>query len=609
MAGRTDARLRVSAAVVVLLLAAAIGALSAAAPAGAESPSPAKKVVLRIGWLGEPDNMNPFIGWSNLVYEIYANEYLLPFGRNEETIQFDAANGVLESYEVSPDGLTWTLHVNSGITWHDGEPVTAEDVAFTYNYIIDNEMSAFIGFLDGVREAVVVDPDTVEVLCDKPKANFTRLWIPILPEHIWSKIPGEEAGTTYANDPPIIGNGPYQVVEWKKGAYVKMVAYDDYWQGTPTIDEVYYITYDNGDTMVQDLKSGTIDAAYLFPPAQWEALRSTPGIATLEYNWANWDYIGLNCYTGKSHGNPVLLDKDFRTALEYAIDREELVDLAYGGHAWPGYTFMPPKNWKDPDYAWAPPEGRRRDFDPQKAEQLLESAGYVDADGDGIREDKKGKPIELRLWADATAPESQRATKLIAGWWESIGVGVVLSVQDTGVYFDKIWNYDGDEYAPDFDTYYWEWDGYTDPGQTLDCFTTAQIEGWNEFGWSNEEFDRLDVEQNQEMDPDKRAALIHQMQEAMYEDCACIVTAFPLKLEAYRTDKWTGWRRCNYGNGPTFCSQSFPSTFLGMEPVVASEDEGHVGLWIGIGVAAAVVLGAAVWWILRSRRKGPAEEV
>ncbi|MBM3147604.1 MAG: hypothetical protein FJ000_06880, partial [Actinobacteria bacterium] len=77
MAATTDGRLRVSAAVVVLLLAAAVGALSAAAPAEAESPSPTGKVVLRIGWLGEPDNMNPFIGWSNLVYEIYANEYLL----------------------------------------------------------------------------------------------------------------------------------------------------------------------------------------------------------------------------------------------------------------------------------------------------------------------------------------------------------------------------------------------------------------------------------------------------------------------------------------------------------------------------------------------------
>ena len=106
----------------------------------------------------------------------------------------------------------------------------------------------------------------------------------------------------------------------------------------------------------------------------------------------------------------------------------------------------------------------------------------------------------LRLWANNASPESQRASKLIAGWFRQVGVGTRLAVYDDGVYFARVWNYDGNTFAPDFDMYLWQWDGYFDAGQTLDCFTTAQIEYNNELAWSNAEFDRLDAVQNRTLD-------------------------------------------------------------------------------------------------------------
>jgi peptide/nickel transport system substrate-binding protein len=188
-----------------------------------------------------------------------------------------------------------------------------------------------------------------------------------------------------------------------------------------------------------------------------------------------------------------------------------------------------------------------------------------------------------------------------------VGIDVVLAVQDEGVYFDRIWNYEGDTYVPDFDAYYWNWDGYADPGQTLDCWTSGQIEGWNEQGWSNEKYDSLDVAQNQAMDPNERAGLIHQMQEVMYEDCPVIVTVHPLKLQAYRTDTWTGWSRCNYGQGPAFCGATNPWAYYNLKARIVEEtgSGANAGLWIGIGVGAAVVIGLAVFFVARSRRRGP----
>jgi len=549
-------------AALAVALAVGVGARGARAESSA-SPSPSGNTVLRIGWVGDLDNMNPFIGWTNEVYEIYANEYLKLVEPDVDTVK-PGSGGVAKSWEVTPDGKKWTFHLNEGLTWHDGEPLTSKDVAWTYNFIIDNEAPAFISFVGGIERVETPDDLTAVFYCSKPKANMLDLDIPILPEHIWGKLEPKKVMTSYPNDPPIVGSGPFQTVEWKHGRYLRMKTYDDFFLGRAIIDEIIYISYTNPDTMVEDLKAGSLDAAYLFPPAQYSRLETTPGIAVTAYTWRNWDYIGLNVYDGPSTGSPALLDQRFRTALEYGIDRDTIVSQAYGGKGLPGWSFMPPGSWENPDYHWAPEDGVRRDYDPERAKRILDEAGFKDTDGDGIRE-YKGKPITLRLLGSTRSAESQKSGKLIAGSWKAIGIDVRFQVVDEAVYFDKIWNYNGDTFEPDFDTYIWQWDGYHDPGQTLDCFTTAQIEGWNEFAWSNAKYDALDVEQNQTIDVNQLAELIKQMQAVMYEDAPTIVTAFPYKLAAYRTDKWEGWTRALNGKGP-----GLP---LGHLPLVVHEAE------------------------------------
>ncbi len=186
---------------------------------------------------------------------------------------------------------------------------------------------------------------------------------------------------------------------------------------------------------------------------------------------------------------------------------------------------------------------------------------------------------------------------------------MAFTVQDDGVYFDNIWGYDGNTFKPDFDAYYWQWDGYFDPGQTLTCFTTDQIEGWNEFSWSNAEYDRLDELQTKEMDENKRAEYIHGMQAAMYGDAPCITTVFPYKLMAYRTDKWDGWSRSGYGEGPPFVTGALPWAYYSLTPKSAEEEESdNFGLWAAIIAAAVVVILVIVWLVARSRRGGPAME-
>ena len=419
--GRNTRWILLLCALAVVGVAAAVGAGVARGADGSPSPTSTgagDKVVLKIGWMGDIDNLNPLIGWTNNVYEIYAQNYLLMVGRDWETMKPDDS-GIAKSWEVSDDGLTWTFTMNEGMTWQDGVPITANDVAFTYNFIIENEIAAYISFVAGINRVEAVDDLTYKVICDKPVANILTLWIPCLPEHIWGEMTAKEASQTFQNPPPNIGSGPYQVVEWKKERYLRMEAYEDYYLGKPTVDELIFVVYQNGDTMVQDLKAGTIDAAYLFPPAQFDPLKAMDGVAAIDYSWYNWDYIGFNCYEGKSKGNPVLLDKDFRAAMEYAIDRDSIVELGVRRPRVARVHVHAAGELERPGLCLgAVRKAKRATTTPTQANAMLDAAGYMDSNGDGVRE-YKGKPIKLRLWApgrvSGVAARRQAHRRLVEG--------------------------------------------------------------------------------------------------------------------------------------------------------------------------------------------------
>ena len=181
---------------------------------------------------------------------------------------------------MSDDGKEWTFKLRSGATWHDGEPFTADDVVFTYNYIIDNELGMFTGYTSGMDKIEAVDDTTVKFTLSAPKANMLALMVPILPEHVWSEVDPSDAAQGYPNDPPIVGTGPFQVVEVKKGGFVRLEANDQYWGGAPKIDEVMFLTYKNPTTMAEELKSGILDGASDMPYASFERFVDDPTYET-----------------------------------------------------------------------------------------------------------------------------------------------------------------------------------------------------------------------------------------------------------------------------------------------------------------------------------------
>ena len=604
---------------IALVVATCITATAAASASASSSPVPvsagasaspgAGSLTLRLGWTESPLNLNPFIGYSNS-YEVWLLNYdtLVAVGADGAPSK---ETGLAEDWSLSADEKEWTFTIRQGVTWQDGEPLTARDVAWTFNTIIKEELSLAV-YLKGVEKAVAVDDTTLKVYCSEPKANMllTQVYIYILPEHIWGKLTGDELSTTFRNPVPIVGSGPFQTVEFKKDDYVKLVRNPTYWGKKPTLDEVIFQYYTNSDTMVQDLKSGAVDGAQVIPATQFQQLQNEPGIQAIPYPLYNWEYVDVNCYESPdSLGNPVLTDPAFRVAMAWAIDRQKCATLAWNGLADPGYGIFPKKGWPasaDPYYQ--PDAADTIGFDLEKADQLMDEAGYTDTDGDGIRNDPKhgGKDIKLRLWARDISPESQVQGKLIAGWLQQIGLDIEYSVVDEGALGDSIWNYKGDTYAPDYDLALWDFMGYIDPGDSAACFTTEQIENYNEMNWSNAEYDRLTEEQYREMDVAARMELLKQAQAVMYAEQPMIVIDYPSVLQAVNVAKWEGWQP--YVQGSVWNNFLDRQSYIELKPKVAADASTTTSggsssstVWIVAAVAAVVVVALIAWLVLRRR--------
>jgi peptide/nickel transport system substrate-binding protein len=575
---------------------------SSPVPGGASTPG---SLVLRVGQLQSPDNLNPFVGIQGLDYQIWHLNYDFLVGFDAKTLA--PRPELATKWSVSPDGKTWTFTTRQGVKWQDGVPFTAADVAFTFNYIVKNNLSNLAVYTDGITGAKATGPDTVEIYTKAPKANMLRMVVPILPQHIWSKISGKAAGATFQNKPPIVGTGPFQVVGWQVGKYVHLKANPSYWGGAPHISDLYILTYTNADTMASDLKLGNIDAAVDVPFAEFRALSSNPGIKTSKA--ASWQFseLAFNCYAGAgSKGNPVLRDQVFRQALNYAIDRNKIVATAFNGYAQVGSSLIVPYS----PFHWQPPAGDTFTYDPAKANQMLTAAGYK-LGGNGYRTTKQGKPLTLRLMVTTDSPANVVAGKLTVQWFRNVGVKVILSVVDPGVLTAAQYQFSGNTYTPNWDMFMWYWTQDVDPAFMVSIYTPAQSTGygWNDCLWTDPTYTKLSNEAATTIDQAKRIPLVQQAEKIFYDSSPYAIMAYPYQLEAWNTNKWTGWTQAPAGTGSAIYNYNNIDTYKNLRPNVAAKSTGGArGGLIAAIVAAVIVFVAVILFFARRGRSRAVEQ-
>jgi len=594
----------------LLTLASSGPALAGSTPSAASSPAVAASpssgpLTYRIGIAQDVvDGVNPFSSQSGIAWESFRLGYnfLTWYDADYKPVP-DAA----ESWEVTPDGLTWTFHIRPDLKWSDGRPLTARDVAFTYNLILKTQHWMYIQYLVGVTGVKAPDDATVVITTKKPNTGMLALYIPILPEHVWSKVDAQKLD--YFKNQPMVCSGPFRVTEVKKSHWVTLQANPAYPRalgGPPHVQTVRFEIYQTPETMVADYKTGILDSISSFTALDYRTLKTMPGTVVDAGPSIGFHQLSFNCWDSpKSNGNPLTRDVNVRQAVAWAIDREKINEISMGGLSTTGAAMFGPAQ---PYWRWTPPAGEAYTYDPDKARQILDTAGYVDRDGDGVRDAPGGEPLAFRLVALNEYPEDISAAKMMVGWCRDVGIKLKLDLMDEGAFTDQFYD------NADYDLFIWSWGGDIDPGFMLSTYTTTQIMNNSMNQYSNPEYDALFDQQAQALDPlnpddrSKRQAIVFEMQRIINRDCPDVVLWYNVNLAAYRTDRWTGYVRAPGPTGAPFWNM-IRTTYQDLQPKAATEStsagsSSTVWLVVGAVVAIAVVIVA----LLLVRRRPHAVE-
>lgn len=529
--------------ITLFLLQACSPSTPANAPAqGETAPAASGPVTARIGWKGSPDSLNPGVAQLTEAYTIFGLVYDAMY-----VLQLDGSFklGLAESYELSADGKTWTFKLRSGVKFHDGQPLTAKDVAFSYNFYQANEDFPYMNLYTQYFESVAaLDDSTVEIKLSQaiPNMESQLVFLYVLPEHIWQDQTEGSKPTEFLNE-SLIGSGPFKLTEYKQNEFVHLTANKEHFATPPKIDELVFQTFANEDALVQAIQTGQVDLITEMPTTAVATLRNaeniklvsgapaSPGVSDIIFNQLKPE----NCPKdagGLCTGHPALLDRNVRLALAHATDKQNLIDVLLLGLGTPGLTLIP-----DGLGVWYNNTLKDYEFDIAKANQILDDAGYKDSDGDGVREMPDGsKPLSFRLQWPNDSVSAPRMAELLGQTWGQIGVKTEPQAVDPNALVALC--------CPgfDFDIILWGWGSDPDPNMLLNVMTSEAIpDASSETGYANPEFDELYDQQGAELDQEKRRELIWQMQEIVHNDVVYIIPYYAQAVQAYRTDRFTGW--------------------------------------------------------------------
>lgn len=489
-----------------------------------EEPMEAEPVVLRVGVTTIWDAINPATGW-----ESYNLRYLFHDGLIEWAELGTFEPGLAESWTTSDDGLVWTFKIREGLTFHDGTPTTAEDIAWSFNFLMDGMIGPLELYVTGFEEVIALDPTTLQITISEPTALMitARLhyaWI--LPRSVWEGKTYDEI-MEFEEPAAVIGTGPYKLVEYVEDEYMIIEANEDYYRGKPVIDRIILQQYATEDAMVQALLAGEVDMIDEVPYTAVLPLEEAETVEVVIMDSLNLEDLVINSHVNGTQPDS-LNDPAVRLAMDYAIDKQEIIDVGYAGYGEVAGSILVPAmgDWVSPNIQPLP-----HDFD--EANRILDEAGYADSDGDGIREDADGNPMEYRLYSEEFGTAA-RILEIISDNLLAIGISAPPTLMDGDSLYDLL------EPNWDFDMILWGWGWDPDPDFAVYCFTCMSIEDYlSDGGYCNDDYDAIYFEQGVTLDYEARKQLIWQAQEMLFEDRPYINLVYSKTIQAYRSDRFT----------------------------------------------------------------------
>jgi peptide/nickel transport system substrate-binding protein len=584
----------------------ATAAITCATPAASAAPGPTLTIAA-----GQISTLNPFLAYFdselNILGSIYPSLY-----------QYDADNNpvpyLAESATTSPDHLTWTFRIRPGLKWTDGQPITAKDAAWTFNLIMTSNDPAIVNAPLVTNFASVSAPNdaTLIIRTKAPQANMpyvsiTITGIPIVPQHIWeSKVRG--LGKYLNNDYPVVGYGPFILSGYKTDQYATLEANKDFYEGTPKIGKLILQYFQNDDATIAALRAGQISYAHNLPASGWTSLQGVKHVMTWKEAPTQWTGVEINpgakTRSGKKigTGNPALANPRVRQAIAYAIDRPALVTKVLDGLGLPGAGYIPPAYRQ---FTWQPPANEMVGYDPAKANQILDNAGYP-KHGTYRVDSRSGKQLSFRLGTHSDDANDHAIALYLVGWLKAIGIKLTPQAQSMAGLNDNL-------AKGDWDLLMDGWSTGPDPTYLLSIQTCATLPkderspGNTDAFFCDKTYDSLFTHQSQQFDAKQRAATIAEMEQILYHANDDIILYYNYILDAVRTDKVS-----SYVVGAADSSGTYPlqNTFTSWQRAVPETSSGSsdTGLWVGIGVAAAVVVLAGAAFTVWRRRTAAERE-
>jgi peptide/nickel transport system substrate-binding protein len=498
--------------------------------------------IVKIGWTDEPDSLNPGMAFLTASYSIFGLIYDTLYELNlDGSYSFSLA----ESVNVSDDGRVWTFKIRDGVKFSDGQPLTAEDVAYSFDlyaahagvYVFMPTYTAYFESVEALPENQVVIRLTEAI----PNMQSQLSVLYVLPKHVWEAM--EDPTVEELTLEQSVGSGPFELVEYVKGQYLRLESNPKHFNGVPAIGGVEFRIYDDLSSLITALSEKEVDLIVNLPVEAVSAVNGLAGVQVVAGPPVSPSVSDIiinqmspeRCPTdvgGLCTGHPALQDRNVRLALAHAVDKQRLIDEVMLGLADPGLTLIPKGmgtfyNSSIKDY----------EYDLETANTILERAGYLDTNGDGVREMTDGsRELSFRLqWPDSNQYARTEA-KLLELMWAQIGINVVMEQVDSDVLTERCCP------AFDYDILIWEWNSDPDPNFLLSVMLTDEIpSGYNESGYSNPEYDELYQKQATELDDETRHALIWRMQDIVHADVVYIIPFYQRSVQAYRADTFRGW--------------------------------------------------------------------
>jgi peptide/nickel transport system substrate-binding protein len=403
--------------------------------------------------------------------------------------------GLAESYQVSDDALTFTFKMRPGVRWHDGQPLTAQDVVFTIQALSAPglRMATPAADFGPISEVAAPDAQTVRVTFKEaycPALTYIGT-LKILPEHIFgspssaasdgagqndatsTSIPAgvEQGGITDLRDDQLVGTGPLVLKAWKADA-LTFTGNVNYWNGVPPIANWTYRLYDNAAGAQAAFKAGQVDLLDL-EGAAVPGFAEASGAKTKIHPLDQFYSLAIN------QEQAIFADPRVRQALALALDRPGLASDLFGSNAQILQTSLLPTFWASPMDLAQP------SYDPSRARQLLADAGWSDTDGDGIL-DKNGKPLKVTLWAVADDPVDEPLAFAIHDMLTEVGFQVLMQLDDKDELLTRL-------FLQEFDLAVAPWNIPLDPDQHWYWQSTENTpgEGLNFTSFSSAQVDEL----------------------------------------------------------------------------------------------------------------------